>query len=68
MTGDNALVVSETRITQRKTRPIAAYGQKQPYVFCTKEEYRSILDACKSERDRLVIRTLWETGPGYPRS
>lgn len=62
MTNNKALVVSETRVTQRKTRAIAAYGRRQPYVFCTKEEYRAILDACGSERDRLLVRTLWETG------
>ena len=62
MSDDKALVVSETRVTQRKTRALAAYGRKQPYIFCTREEYRAILEACQSERDRLLVRTLWETG------
>jgi integrase len=62
MTDDKALVVSETSVTQRKTRAIVAYGRRQPYIFCTKEECRAILEACQSERDRLLVRTLWETG------
>jgi integrase len=62
MSDDRALVVSDTRVIQRKTRAIAVYGRRQPYIFCTREEYLAILEACVSERDRLLVRTLWETG------
>ena len=62
MSHDKALVVSETRVTQRKTKALAAYGRKQPYVFCTREEHQTMLDACGSERDQLLLRVLWESG------
>lgn len=54
--------VSPTSVVQRKTRAMAAYGQRQPYIFCTLEEGHAIMDAATSERDRLLLRTLWETG------
>jgi len=53
---------SPSSIVQRKAHSISAYGKSQPYIFCTKEEYRAIFNACESERDRLLVRTLWETG------
>lgn len=62
-TGTTAIVpTSPTSVMQRKTRAIAAYGRRQPYIFCTLEEGHAIIDAASTERDRLLLRTLWETG------
>jgi len=61
--GTTAIVpTSPTSVMQRKARAMAAYGQRQPYIFCTLEEGHSIIDAATTERDQLLLRTLWETG------
>jgi integrase/recombinase XerD len=53
---------SPSSVVQRKAHAISAYGRSQPYIFCTREEYLAIFNACTSERDALLIRALWETG------
>lgn len=53
---------SPSSVRQRKAHAITAFGRSQPYVFCTREEYQAIMAACQSERDRLLVRVLWETG------
>lgn len=58
------LVVHSSQLseTPRRARALAAYGARQPYIFCTLEEGHAIIDAAGSERDRLLLRVLWETG------
>jgi len=53
---------SPTSVTQRKSRAMVAYGRRQPYIFCTLEEGHAIMAAGGTERDQLLIRSLWETG------
>ena len=61
--GERTLVpLSPTSVIQRKTRAMTVYGRRQPYIFCTMEEYRAMVETCRSERDQLLLRTLWETG------
>lgn len=62
-TGTTALVSTlPSSVVQRKTRAMVAYGRRQPYIFCTLEEGHAIIAVAGTERDQLLLRSLWETG------